>query len=257
MKFATVLTATLASYALTSPIVVTPSVAKTLSARGLPAEFTPHIGVTIPSGSKKIPRALSDRIRRVSGDQDSVLKLMDFVVGRVRAECDDINTSIKAVKFEGLRDEAVAITVRTMNNIRTLLSKTVSNLDTTPDMTLTQEERRKLVDDVYTITNELFSTTQDYVETLGGAAGGRSLSRTAHMLTDVLDSITTIDKEVASELSRKLTPIFSGITGRDEDDLLNVIVSPVTSFLSSIKLDEAPATTCSQDCSRNQNEDLK
>jgi hypothetical protein len=146
-----------------------------------------------------------------------------------------------------------------MNNIRTLLSKTVSNLDTTPIMDFNQEERRKLIDDVYIVTSEFFKTTKDYVETLGGASGGRSLSRAAHMLTDVLDSITAIDSKLASDMSRKLTPIFPGNVDGDEDDLLNVVVSSVTSFLSSIKLDEAPATTCSssQDCSSDQNEELR
>jgi hypothetical protein len=93
MKFTTFLTATLASYTLASPIIITSPDATTLSSRGLPVEFTPRIGITSTTGSKKIPRALSDRIRRASKNHDSVLKLMDFVAGRVRDDCNDISKS--------------------------------------------------------------------------------------------------------------------------------------------------------------------
>lgn len=161
------------------------------------------------------------------------------------------------VKYEGLKDVAVVTTVRTMNNIRTLLSKTVSQLDTTPNMAFTQEERQNLIGDLQIITSEFFKITEDYINTLGGASGGRSLSRTAHALTDVLESIAAIDATVASDMSRKLITVFSGRVA-DDDDLLNIIISPVTSFLSSIKLDEAPATTCStEDCISDQHEELR
>jgi hypothetical protein len=138
-----------------------------------------------------------------------------------------------------------------MDIIRTLLSKTVSRLDNASKMDFTPQERQRLMDDVYTITKVFFDTTKDYVETLGGASGGRSLSRAAHMLTDVLDSIITIDSDVASDMSRKLTPIFSGIG--NEEELLSVIVSSVTSFLSSIKVEPCSGS----DCSSDQNEELR
>lgn len=138
-----------------------------------------------------------------------------------------------------------------MDIIRTLLSKTVSRLDNAPKMDLTSKERQQLIDDVYIITNVFFHTTKDYVKTLGGAEGGRSLSRAAHMLTDVLDSIVTIDSDVASDMSRKLTPIFSGVG--DEEELLSVIVSSVRDFLSSIKVEPCSGS----DCSSDQNEELR
>ncbi|CAG1974947.1 unnamed protein product [Fusarium graminearum] len=257
MKFSRVFTATLASYTLASPIIINSPDAITISNRVLSQDFAPHIGVTLPAGSKKVPRAVSDRIRRTSKNHDSALKLMDFVATRVRAACQDINTAIMAVKYEGLKDVAVVTTVRTMNNIRTLLSKTVSQLDTTPNMVFTQEERQNLIGDLQIITSEFFKTTEDYINTLGGASGGRSLSRTAHALTDVLESIAAIDATVASDMSRKLITVFSGRVA-DDDDLLNIVVSPVTSFLSSIKLGEAPATTCStEDCISDQHEELR
>jgi hypothetical protein len=251
MKFYTVFTAALASYTLASPIITT-SDSTTISNRGLSQEFAPRIGVTLPTGSKKVPRALSDRIRRTSKNHDSVIKLMDFVATRVRDECRDINVAIKAVKFEGLKDGAVATTVRTMNTIRTLLSKTVSQLDTTPNMVFTKEERLKIINDVQIVTSEFFKTIKDYIDTLGGSSGGRSISRAAQMLTDVLESIVAVDAELASDMNRKLTPIFSGV-GDDDEDLLNVVMSSITSFVSSIK----PATCSTKDCSSNQNEELR
>ncbi|KAM0388379.1 hypothetical protein FCULG_00008901 [Fusarium culmorum] len=256
MKFSTVFTATLASYTLASPIIINSPDAITISNRGSSQDFAPRIGVTLPAVSKKVPPTVSDRIRRSSKTHDSVLKLMDFVATRVRADCQDINTSIMAVKYEGLKDVAVVTTVRTMNNIRTLLSKTVSQLDTTPNMVFTQEERQKLISDLHIFASEFFKTTEDYINTLGGASGGRSLSRTAHALTDVLESITVIDATVASDMSRKLTPIFSGRLD-DDDDLLNVVVSPVTSFLSSIKLDDVTTACSTEDCVSDQNEELR
>lgn len=145
-----------------------------------------------------------------------------------------------------------------MNHIRTLLSNTVSYLDNTPNMEFTQEERQRIAKDVYIITSEFFKTTKDYVETLGGASGGRSLSRAAHMLTDMLDNIVSVDPEVSFELSHRLTPIFSGKVGRDEDDLLDVVMGSVTRFLSSIKVEaSATAYSGSEDCSSNQNEELR
>ena len=64
-----------------------------------------------------------------------------------------------------------------MDMIRTLLSKTVSRLDNASKMDFTPKERQRIIDDAYTITNVFFDTTKDYVKTLGGAEGGRSLSR--------------------------------------------------------------------------------
>ncbi|CEI38502.1 hypothetical protein FVEN_g11689 [Fusarium venenatum] len=252
MKFSTVFTAALASYTLALPIIITPD-STTVSNRGISQEFTPRIGVTLPTGSKKVPRAISGRIRRASKNHDSVIKLMDFVTTRARTECQDINVAVSAVKFEGLKNEAITTTVDTMNTIRTLLSETVSQLDTTPNMVFTQEERRNLIDDVHIITSEFFKATQDYIETLGGASGGRSLSRAAHMLTDVLESIVSIDAGIASDMSRKLKPIFSEV-GDDDEDLLNVVMSSVMSFVSSIET----ATTCgTEDCLSDQNEELR
>lgn len=276
MKFPTLLNAMLASYTLASPTIVNSPEANTLLTRGLSTESTPGIDVTLPAGPEKVQRELSDGMRRASKDHDSVLKFMDFIAARVRAECQDISkykavailyafvhqrfpdTAVEAAKYEGLKSEAVVAAVHTMNNIRTLLSKTVSQLDTTPNMVFTQEERRKLIDGLYIITGEFVKTTKGYIDTFGGATGGRSLSRAAHMLTDVLDNVATIDTGVASDMSRKLIPVFSGVDG-DDGKLLNVVVSPVTSFLSSIKLDKAPTAACSgsKDCFSNRGEELR
>nr|CEG05242.1 unnamed protein product [Fusarium clavum] len=242
MKFSTLLIASLSSTALAIPIAIS---------RALPLDFTPRVGVTIPKASKNVPRAVSDRLRRASLNHDSVIKLMDFVTVRVQTECNDIHTAVEAVKFEGLVHEATVATVRSMDMIRTLLSKTVSRLDNASKMDFTPKQRQHLIEDVYTITKVFFDTTKDYVETLGGSSGGRSLSRAAHMLTDVLDSIITIDSDIASDMSRKLTPIFSGIG--NEEELLSVIVSSVTSFLSSIKVEPCSGS----DCSSDQNEELR
>ncbi|RGP71584.1 hypothetical protein FSPOR_3290 [Fusarium sporotrichioides] len=258
MKFPTLLNAMLASYTLASPTIVNSPEANTLLTRSLSTESTPRVDVTLPAGPEKVQRELSDGMRRASKDHDSVLKFMDFIAARVRAECQDINTAVEAAKFEGLKSEAVVAAVHTMNNIRTLLSKTVSQLDTMSNMVFTQEERRNLIDDLHVVTSEFFKTTRGYIDTLGGATGGRSLSRAAHMLTDVLDNVVTIDTGVASDMSRKLIPVFSGVDG-DDGKLLNVIVSPVTSFLSSIKLDKAPTAACSgsKDCFSNRGEELR
>ncbi|KAJ4004117.1 hypothetical protein NW752_010805 [Fusarium irregulare] len=241
MKFSTLLVASLTSTTLAIPII----------SRALPLDFTPRVGVTIPKASKNVPRAVSDRLQRASVHHDDVLKLMDFVAVRVQTECNDIHTAVKAAQFEGLTYEATVATVRSMDIIRTLLSKAVSRLDNASKMDFTPKERQQLIDDIYIITNVFFDTTKDYVKTLGGAEGGRSLSRAAHMLTDVLDSIVTIDSNIASDMSRKLTPVFSDVG--DEEELLSVIVSSVRDFLSSIKVEPCSGS----DCSSDQNEELR
>jgi hypothetical protein len=150
-----------------------------------------------------------------------------------------------------------------MDNIRVVLFGTVSGLDDTSNADLTQVERKELTEYLYTITSEIYKATKDYVDALGGASGGRTLSRAAHMLTEMLESIASIYPSTVSDISSKLAPIFPVELGQNDDDLLDLIMGPMASFLSSIKtihIDDSKTTKCSvsdMDCSSDFNEDLR
>jgi hypothetical protein len=158
--------------------------------------------------------------------------------------------------------QAVQTGVSMMDNIRVILVGTVSGLDGA-NADLTQEERKELTEHLYTITSDFYKTTKDYVDTLGGASGGRSLSRAAHMLAEMLKSIATVYPSTIAEMSSKLAPIFPAELGQNDDDLLDLIMGPVVSFLTSIKtvhVDDSKTTECSvsdMDCSSDPNEDLR
>jgi hypothetical protein len=150
-----------------------------------------------------------------------------------------------------------------MDNIRAIFFGTVSGLDDTSNVDLTQEERKKLIEYLYTINSYFYTTTKDFVDTLGGVSGGRSLSRAAHMLAEMLESIATVYPSAASDMSSNLAPIFPAELGQNDDDLLDLIMGPVVSFLASVKtvnIDDSKTTECSvsdMDCSGDPNEDLR
>jgi hypothetical protein len=139
-----------------------------------------------------------------------------------------------------------------MDNIRAIFFGTVSGLDDTSN-----------VDLLYTINSYFYTTTKDFVDTLGGVSGGRSLSRAAHMLAEMLESIATVYPSAASDMSSNLAPIFPAELGQNDDDLLDLIMGPVVSFLASVKtvnIDDSKTTECSvsdMDCSGDPNEDLR
>lgn len=159
-------------------------------------------------------------------------------------------------------DQAVQTGVNMMDNIRVMLFGTVSNLgDTNAD--LTQGERKELVEYLYTINSYFYKATKDFIDTLGGSSGGRSLSRAGHMLAEMLESIATAYPSAASDMSIKLAPIFPAELGQNDDDLLDLVMGPVVSFLTSIKavpVDDSKTAECSiseMDCSDDLNEDLR
>jgi hypothetical protein len=159
--------------------------------------------------------------------------------------------------------QAVKTGLSMMDNIRVMLFETVSGLDDTSNADLATEERKKLMEHLYSITSDFYKTTKDYVDTLGGASGGRSLSRAAHMLAEMLESIATVYPSAIADMRSMLAPIFPAELGQNDDDLLDLIMSPVASFLASIKtvhVDDSKATECSvseMDCSSDPEEDLR
>lgn len=166
---------------------------------------------------------------------------------------------LEETKVERLsKDKAVHKVVRKMNSIRATLSRTVSIMDRTPTLDLTQDDSQAFLNHAYFITKELHNTVKDSVATLGGT-GARSMSRATHMLADVLSNIVTINPDITSDVYRKLSPIFSDIVSTDEKDLHVFIMSSVTEFLSSIKPDDLDSdTACSSgDCFDSPNEELK
>lgn len=150
-----------------------------------------------------------------------------------------------------------------MDNIRVMLFGTVSNLGDTSNADLTQGERKELIEFLYTINSYFYKTTKDFIDTLGGSSGGRSLSRAGHMLAEMLESIATAYPSAASDMSIKLAPIFPAELGQNDDDLLDLVMGPVVSFLTSIKavpVDDSKTAECSiseMDCSDDLNEDLR
>ncbi|RBQ79774.1 hypothetical protein FVER14953_05640 [Fusarium verticillioides] len=253
MKFTLFLTATLFTGALATPLAKTVTVRdETLAARRLPAIATPRIGVTVVSKKKKS----ASRDKRSIGRKDvSVVSLLDRVAEKIKERCGDIEET----KVERLsKDKAVYKVVGKMNSIRATLSRTVSIIDRTSTLDLSQDDGQALLNHVYFITKELHSTVKDSVATLGGT-GARSMSRATHMLADVLSNIVTLNPDITSEMYRKLSPIFSNMVSTDEEDLQVFIMSSVTEFLSSTKPDDLNSDTAcgSEDCSNSPNEDLK
>nr|RBQ93227.1 hypothetical protein FVER53263_05640 [Fusarium verticillioides] len=257
MKFTLFLTATLFTGALATPLAKTVTVRdETLAARRLPAIATPRIGVTVVSKKKKS----ASRDKRSIGRKDvSVVSLLDRVAEKIKERCGDIESVLEETKVERLsKDKAVYKVVGKMNSIRATLSRTVSIIDRTSTLDLSQDDGQALLNHVYFITKELHSTVKDYVATLGGT-GARSMSRATHMLADVLSNIVTLNPDITSEMYRKLSPIFSNMVSTDEEDLQVFIMSSVTEFLSSIKPDDLNSDTAcgSEGCSNSPNEDLK
>ncbi|KAL9570870.1 hypothetical protein ACKAV7_005207 [Fusarium commune] len=235
------LTVTLFTSVLAAPLSKTVIVRdETLAARRLPDYATPRIGVTATSSSK----APKSHIKRsISRKGLSLVSLVDRVAVKIKTKCDDIGDVIEAMKDERLlKDKAVHEVVRKMNSIRATLSRTVSTLDRTPTLDLTQDDSQTLLNHVYIMTEELHNTVKDSVTTLGGT-GARSMSRATHMLADVLSNIVTINPDTASDMYRKLSPVFSDVVPTNEEDLQVFIMSSVTEFLSSIKPDDLDSDT--------------
>ncbi|KAF5692902.1 hypothetical protein FDENT_2474 [Fusarium denticulatum] len=251
MKLTLFLTATLFTGVLAAPLSKTVIVRpETLAARRLPDFATPRIGVTVAPAKK----GSTSRVKRsISRKGVSVVSLVDGVAGKIKKRCDDIESVLEMTKDEKLsQDKAVHKVVRKMNSIRATLSRTVSIMDRTPTLDLTQDDSQALLNNVYIIAEELHNTVKDSVATLGGT-GARSMSRATHMLTDVLSNIVTLNPDTASDMYRKLSPIFSNMVSTDEEDLHVFIMSSVIEFLSSIKPDDLDPCS-SGDCP---NEDLK
>ncbi|KAG4260784.1 hypothetical protein FPRO04_04408 [Fusarium proliferatum] len=257
MKLTLFLTVTLFTGVLATPLSKTViDREETLAARRLPVFATPRIGVTVAS----VKKGRTSHVKRsISRKGVSLVGLVDRVAEKIKERCDDIESVLEETKVERLsKDKAVHKVVRKMNSIRATLSRTVSIMDMTPTLDLTQDNSQALLSNVYTITKELQSTVKDSVTTLGGT-GARSMSRATHMLADALSNIVTINPSIASDVYRKLSPIFSDVVSTDEKDLHVFIMSSVTEFLSSIKPDDLDSdTACSSgDCSDSPNEELK
>ncbi|KAG5773938.1 hypothetical protein H9Q72_000464 [Fusarium xylarioides] len=257
MKLTLFLTATLFTGVLAAPLSRTVVVREeTLAARRLPDFATPRIGVTVAPAEK----GSTSRVKRsISRKGVSLVSLVDRVAGKIKKRCDDIDLVLKTTKDEALsKEKAVHKVVRKMNSIRATLSRTVSIMDRTPTLDLTQDDSQALLNHVYIITEELHSTVKDSVTTLGGT-GARSMSRATHMLADALSNIVTINPDITSDMYRKLSPIFSNMISTDEKDLHVFIMSSVTEFLASIKPEAIDSDTgCSSgDCFDSPNEDLK
>ncbi|KAF5645073.1 uncharacterized protein FTJAE_2578 [Fusarium tjaetaba] len=254
MKFTLFLAATLFTGVLAAPLSKTVIVRdETLAARRLPAFATPRIGVTVASKKKK--SASRDR-RSISRKDVSVVSLLDRVAEKIKERCDDIESVLEETKVKRLsKHKAVHKVLRKMNSIRATLSRTVSIMDRNPTLDLTQDDGQALLNNVYNITEELQNTVKDSVTTLGGT-GARSMSRATHMLADVLSNIVTLNPDTASDMYRKLNPIFSNMVSTDEKDLHVFIMGSVTEFLSSIKPDDLDPCS-SGDCSDSPKEELK
>ncbi|KAF5613761.1 uncharacterized protein FSUBG_373 [Fusarium subglutinans] len=254
MKLTLFLTVTLFTGVLAAPLSKTVIVRdETLEARRLPDFATPRIGVTVAPAKK----GSSSRVKRsISRKGVSLMSLVDRVAGKIKKRCDDIESVLEVTKDERLStDKAVHKVVRKMNSIRATLSRTVSIMDRTPTLDLAQDDSQALLRNVYIITEELHNTVKDSIDTLGGT-GARAMSRATHMLTDVLSNIVTISPDIAPDMYRKLSSIFSDVDLTNEEDLKVFIMSSVTEFLSSIKPDDLDSCS-SGDCFDSPNEELK
>ncbi|KAF5663516.1 hypothetical protein FHETE_7463 [Fusarium heterosporum] len=226
--------------ALVSCILSTPISAKDIVSRGnvklgslkLPGFVTPRIGVTVV---KKGKSSSSSRVRRATTNY-GLATAMEHVAEDIKDRCNDIGVYLEDAKQGTVSGyQAAQNGVKMMNNIRAVLFGTISGLESTPKTVLTQEERQQLIDHLYTITSKFYGTTKDYIETLGGSSGGRSFSRAAHMLSDMLESVVFIDPSVVPDMSNKLSSIFPAGLGENDDNLIDLIMNPVTSYLTSVK----------------------
>ncbi|KAH7252653.1 hypothetical protein BKA59DRAFT_510749 [Fusarium tricinctum] len=279
MKFTLFSTLTLVSYVLSAPAVEKDIAVRdkaNLGARRLPlplpAYALPRIGVTVTSNAKAITAITKGKssnkciCRRSSSinRHESLVTGMGRVADVIKARCNDIESALEATRRGTMTNAQAARTgLNMMDNIRAIFFGTVSGLDDTSNVDLTQEERKKLIEYLYTINSYFYTTTKDFVDTLGGVSGGRSLSRAAHMLAEMLESIATVYPSAASDMSSNLAPIFPAELGQNDDDLLDLIMGPVVSFLASVKtvnIDDSKTTECSvsdMDCSGDPNEDLR
>ncbi|KAF5640499.1 hypothetical protein F52700_3650 [Fusarium sp. NRRL 52700] len=254
MKLTLFLTVTLFTGVLAAPLSKTVVVRdETLAARRLPVFSAPRIGVTVAPEKKGLTYQVK---RSISRGGVHLVGLVDRVAGKIKKKCDDIESILEVTKDESLsKDKAVHKVVRKMNSIRATLSRTVSIMDRTPTLDLTQDDSQTLLENVYIITKELHNTVKDSVNTLGGT-GARSMSRATHMLADVLSNIVTMNPDIAPDMYRKLSPMFSDVVPTNEEDLQVFIMSSVTEFLSSIKPEDVDPCT-SEDCFSSPNEELK
>ncbi|KAM0242220.1 hypothetical protein ACHAP5_007307 [Fusarium lateritium] len=291
MKFTLFSALTLVSYVLSAPAVekdIAPRDKTNLDARRLslplPAYALPRIGVTVASKGKTITVTTKEKssakgksstkakssnkcICRRSGSinsHESLVIGMGRVAEGIKARCNDIETALEATRRGTMTNsQAVQKGVSMMDNIRVMLFGTVSGLDDASNADLSAEERKELLEYLYSINSDFYKTTKDYVDTLGGASGGRSLSRAAHMLAEMLESIATGYPSAIADMSSNLTPIFPAELGQNDDDLLDLIMGPVVSFLASVKtvhVDDSMTTECSvsdMDCSSDPNEELR
>ncbi|KAF4948241.1 hypothetical protein FSARC_13787 [Fusarium sarcochroum] len=243
MKFTLLLGAALVSCGLAVPLeksTIPSRDESTIEDRQLLAHAIPHIDITVQSdapSSREDARARQGRLQRTINSPGDLISLMDLVADAIKAKSDGISTALNDARAgKKSKYQAAHAAVRMVHNIRATLSGTVSGLYETPNMDMSQEERQQLLEHLYTITHEVYQATKSYVDELGSASGGRSLSRASHMLADMLDCIVTIDPDIVPDVDRALTPIFPG--GVSHDELLNGVMSSMASFLSSIKVND-------------------
>ncbi|KAH6949592.1 hypothetical protein DER45DRAFT_513251 [Fusarium avenaceum] len=285
MKFTLLFILTIVSHVLSAPAVEKDIAARdkaNLRTRRLPLPLLANtlscIGITITSMDKAIPvipKAKSTTKRTSSNtcmfrrtgsinSHESLVIGMRRVAERIKARCDGIGSALEATRKGTMTNaQAVRTGLSMMDNIQVVLFVTVSGLEDTSNADLTQVEREELTECLYTIITEFYKATKDYVDTLGGASGGRTLSRAAHMLSKMLESIASVYPSAVSDISSNLAPIFPIELGQNDDNLLDLIIGPVASFLSSIKtihIDDSKPTECSVsdiDCSSDFNEELR
>ncbi|GKU16899.1 unnamed protein product, partial [Fusarium langsethiae] len=110
---------------------------------------------------------------------------------------------------------------------------------------------------------QFYKATKDYVDTFGGASGGQTLSRAAHMLAEMLESIAIVYPSAVSDISSKLALIFPVELNQNDSNLLDLIMGLMASFLSSIKTIHVGASEATErsvsdmDCSSDPNKDSK
>ncbi|KAJ4268953.1 hypothetical protein NW762_003024 [Fusarium torreyae] len=249
MKFTLLFGAALMSYALAAPLEKNTIASRDeshIEARRLPADAISRIGLTVPSDAPKLrknPRARRSYLRHPINNPDDLSNLMERVADAIKIKSDGINMALNDARTgKKSRKQAAHTAVRMIHNIRGTLFNTVSGLRGTPNMDMSQEERQQLLEHLYTITHEVYEATKLYVDELGSASGGRSLSRASHMLANMLGCIVAIDPDIAPDMDSALTPIFPDGVSHDDTQraggLLDGVMDSVTSFLSSIKVND-------------------
>ncbi|KAF5021302.1 hypothetical protein F66182_6700 [Fusarium sp. NRRL 66182] len=238
MKFTLLLAAAYMSCTLAAPI--TDKGAHVEDGK-LPPFRMPRVGVTTPATTKHSSNAdTKSRTKRAVDGADDLVNMMGRVAGKIKTRCDGVNTALGAVMMGNMsKTRAVLVSTRLVDKIRAVLSEAVSGLHSMPNMVLTHAEHQEIAFHIYTITHELYEVNREHIETLDGS-GGRCLSRTAHMLADVLENLVGIDPDVAPYMVYALAPIFpidSNGEIEHDDGLLDVVMSSVTSFLSNNKVD--------------------